>query len=87
MQENDFQWFLEHYDQIYNEHGECYVAIKDKTILGVYHSHLDALRQTAKTEKLGSFIVQHCNGNESGYTVRIASMNFEHADCDIQHIS
>ena len=75
-QDRDFQWFLENYDDIYKKYGDCYVAIKDKTILGVYKSASEGVTETQKTEELGSFIVQHCNGSKSGHTNYISSMNF-----------
>ena len=71
---NDFEWFLSKYDAIYKEHGECYVAIKNKNILGYYNSLIEGLKKT--NEPKGSFIVQYCNGKEDGYTNYIASTNF-----------
>lgn len=29
MQESDYHWFLNHYDEMYQQYGECYVAIKN----------------------------------------------------------
>ena len=73
-QENDYKWFLENYRQLFEEYGISYLAIKDQKILGSYASYADALHETAKAEPVGSFIVQYCNGNETGYTNYISSM-------------
>lgn len=75
-QDRDFKWFLDNYDDIFREYGNCYVAIKDKKVLGTYGSTAEAVKETSKNEPLGSFIVQYCNGDESGYTNYIASMHF-----------
>ena len=54
--------------------GVSYLAIKNKTVLGSYSSYAEALHETEKSEPIGSFIIQFCNGNETGYTNYISSM-------------
>lgn len=76
MQDKDFDWFLEHYDELYKEYGDAYIAIKNGKVLGVYSSYAEGVRKTQATEEIGTFIVQHCNGNETGHTNYISSMNF-----------
>lgn len=73
MQKDDFEWFLNNYEQLYKKYGHKYFAIKNKTILGIYDDKVLAIKTTAKTEDFGTFIVQECNGNESGYTNYISS--------------
>lgn len=76
IQDQDFQWFLDNYDSLFEQYGNKYLAIKDKKIIGVYKTYAEGVKETQKTEELGSFIIQHCNGDESGYTNYISSMNF-----------
>lgn len=76
IQDLDFQWFLSNYDKLYREYGDKYLAIKNQEVIGVYNSYIDGVNETKKTEELGSFIIQHCNGDESGYSNFISSMNF-----------
>ncbi len=73
LQETDYKWFLENYKKLFEEYGDSYLAIKDQKVLGVYASYAEALHETEKTETIGSFIVQYCNGDETGYTNYIAS--------------
>lgn len=70
---NDFQWFLDNYNSLFQKYGISYLAIQNKSILGVYSNFGDAVDKTSKSIKMGTFIVQFCNGNESGYTNYIAS--------------
>ena len=70
----DYEWFLENYSAIFEKYGDTYVAIKDGNILGNYNSYAECVREISKTEKLGTFIVQHCDGKETGYTSYIASI-------------
>ena len=74
MQNDDYQWFLEQYDRLFNEYGDAYLAIKDKTIIGVYSSYAEGVKETAKRYPLGSFIVQYCNGSPSAYTSYISAL-------------
>ena len=72
QQEEDFEWFLAHYDELYKTYGECYFAICKKRIIGIYPTYADGVHGAQERGyKLGTFIVQHCNGEESGYKVWI----------------
>ena len=71
MQRSDFNWFLNNYDDLYKKYGHKYLVIKDEKVLGSYANVREALDNTH--EKLGTFIVQECNGDESAYTSRVAS--------------
>ncbi len=76
LQDKDFEWFLDNYSELSEKYGDSFLAIKDKTVLGNYGSYIEALKETEKNEELGTFIIQHCNGDNSGYTNYISSMNF-----------
>lgn len=69
----DFQWFLSQYDSLFQRYGHKYFVIQNQKILGVYNDHSQAVKSTMKDYTIGSFIVQECNGDESGYTNYIAS--------------
>lgn len=70
MKEN-FEWFVEHYDEIYQLCGECHVVIKDKRIIYVAATVKDAYHWVVDNNLLGSVNISHCNGDESGYTAYI----------------
>lgn len=70
----DFQYFLENYMKFYEKYGHKYIVIKNKTVLGTYDDMMVALETTMKTEDLGTFIVQECNGDASAYTSSIISL-------------
>jgi len=76
MQDKDFEWFLENYDDLFKKYGFSYLAIKSEKVLGAYSTFHEAVEETQQTEELGTFIIQECNGDETAYTVQIASMNF-----------
>ena len=76
MQSTDFKWFVDNMPALFAKYGPCFVAIKDKTVLGKYSSYNAAVEETARTEPLGTFIVQQCGADESAYTNYISSFDF-----------
>lgn len=70
---NDFDFFLSHYDEYYKKYGHCCIAIRCNEILGVYKSIQEAIDILSNQYELGEYIVQECNGEESGYTNYISS--------------
>jgi len=75
MDEN-YEWFLQQYDSLRREYGNAFLAIKNQRVLSAYLSYSEAVHETAKTEQLGTFIVQECRANGEMYQCCIASMNF-----------
>ena len=67
QREKDFRWFIENLPVFYQMFGECYIAIKDREILGRYKSYQEGVVETSKKYPLGTFIVQYCGSNESAY--------------------
>ena len=49
------------------------MAIRFNEILGVYKSIQEAINILSNQYELGEYIVQECNGDESGYTNYISS--------------
>ncbi len=70
---NDFNYFIKCYQELYKQYGHKFIAIRNKKILGSYDTELKAINEVSKTYPLGTFIVQECNGDESGYTNYISS--------------
>ena len=67
----DFDWFIENYQNLFDVYGYSYIAIRNKTILGSYKTVREALNTISLPA--GAYIVQLCNGDESGYTNYVAS--------------
>lgn len=59
MNEN-YEWFVEKYDELRQTYGDSFIAIKDKKVLCAYDTYAQAVHETAKAEELGTFIVQEC---------------------------
>lgn len=70
---SDFEFFIAHYDELYEKYGHKFIVIRNQEILGVYEDVVSAVRITSESYPIGTFIVQECNGDESGYTNYISS--------------
>lgn len=73
MMEDNFLWFKENYDALFQKYGKSYLVIKDKKVIGCYASYGEAVRETEKTEEPETFNVQYCDGTASAYEVQIMS--------------
>ena len=70
---NDFKWFVSKYNELYSKYGQKVFAIRNKQILGIFDDENIAIDTISNEYPIGSFIVQKCNGNESGYTNYVTS--------------
>lgn len=76
IQERDYLWFLDNYQELFNKYGCSFLVIKKQKIIGSFKTYAEGVRTTSKTEELGTFIVQYCDGKENAYTNYISSMSF-----------
>lgn len=70
MREN-FEWFIEHYNEIFGLCGECHVVIFEKKLVGVFNSFDEAHTWVNNHNLFGRCNVQYCNGKKTGYTAYI----------------
>lgn len=63
----DFHWFVNNYEKFQKRYGNCYIAIKDKTVLGTYETFGEGVRETSKNYEIGTFIVQRCEVDQKAY--------------------
>jgi len=66
--EKEFTYFLTHLEELVKKYAGKYIVIKGEQVLGAYDTLEEAISQTSKTEKIGTFLVQKCNRQEEDYT-------------------
>jgi len=64
----EFDFFLEHQDELVAKYRGKFLAIKNGKVLGEYTTDLEAVTETAKTEPLGTFLVQKVEPGTAIYT-------------------
>ena len=64
----EFEFYLNHQDELVKEYAGKYIVIKDRKVLGAYGSEAEAIRETTREHTLGTFIVQKCEAGNEAYT-------------------
>jgi hypothetical protein len=66
--EKEFNYYLEHQDELVEKYNGKFVVIKDSQVLGAYKSQIEAIKKTAEKHELGTFLVKKCEPGKSAYT-------------------
>ena len=66
--EKEFNYYLEHQDELIKEYNGKFIVIKDDAVIGEYESELEAVEETSKRHELGTFLVQKCVPGSESYT-------------------
>lgn len=64
----EFQWYLDHKDELLKKFNGKFVVIKNCTVIGTFDSDVEAVQETRKTEELGTFLVQKVEPGDAAYT-------------------
>ena len=66
--EKEFQYYLDHQDELVAQYGGKYIVIIGEEVIGDYDSELEAVTETEKTYELGTFFVIKCEAGSDSYT-------------------
>ncbi|MCA6072804.1 MAG: DUF5678 domain-containing protein [Endomicrobium sp.] len=64
MIDKNYEYFSRNMLELYKKYGHKFLAIKDEKVIEEYDTFDEAIRETNKTEKLGTFLVQECFDSE-----------------------
>ncbi|MDD5712506.1 MAG: hypothetical protein PHY31_07105 [Smithellaceae bacterium] len=64
----EFEYYLDHQDELVEKYNGKVIVIKDQSVIGQYESEIEAVTETSKNHKLGTFLVQKVQPGENGYT-------------------
>lgn len=67
----DFDYFIKNYQHFYKEYGHCFLAIKNEEVLDHKSTIQELIDSVNDRAKIGDYIIQECNGDESAYTASI----------------
>ena len=68
MLDKEFQYYLEHQDELVQKYKGKVLAIVDEKIVGVYDDEATAYLETIKNYEPGKFLLQLCTPGEDDYT-------------------
>lgn len=66
--EKEFEYYIDHQDKLVEEYNGKVLVIKGPKIIGVFNSEIEAVKETSKTHKPGTFLVQKCEPGSDSYT-------------------
>lgn len=69
----EFDYYLEHQNEIVRQYNGKYVVIKNCEIVGAFDDELEAIETTQIEHELGTFLVQYVSPGEDAYTQRFHS--------------
>lgn len=85
MLDKEFQYFLDHQDELVKKYKGKFLVIKGQKVVGNHDTFEDAYFNTQKQgHELGTFLIQECLPGEECYTVILRSYSNEEvmiSDC------
>ncbi len=68
MLEKEFQYFLDHQDELVEKYENKYLVIVDSEVIGSFDSEIEAYGYAIDKYVKGTFLIQHCTPGETSYT-------------------
>jgi len=65
---NEFDYYLEHQQELVQKYNGKIIVIKGQTVIGVFDSELEAVQKISEEHELGTFLVQKCEPGGQSYT-------------------
>ncbi len=65
--ESEFRYYLKHQEELVKEYAGQFIVIKNHEVIGNYDNELDAVKESAKEHKLGTYLVQKCEVGDQKY--------------------
>lgn len=67
MLEKEYKYFNDNQDDIIKKYLNKFIVIKGEQIIGSYDTEEDALKDTLKNNKLGTFLLQFVSASKDNY--------------------
>jgi len=64
----EFKYYLDHQAELVEKYRGKFIVIKNSQVIGAYDTETQAIRDTQKTQELGTFLVQKCEEGNESYT-------------------
>ena len=71
--EKQFQYYLEHQDEFVSQYSGKAIVLRGNEVVGVYDNEWEAVKQSQRKYKPGTFLVQVVSPGSDAYSVDIAS--------------
>jgi hypothetical protein len=68
MLEKEFEYYLDHQDDLVKKYNGKFIVIVGELVVGSYDMEDEALYESEKKYELGSFLIQKCTPGKGEYT-------------------
>jgi len=68
MLKKEFQYYLDHQEELVEQYNGKIIVIIEKSIVGVYKDKIHAYLDTIKKHKPGTFLIIECSPGTDSYT-------------------
>jgi hypothetical protein len=72
MEENklkqEFEYYIAQQADFVAKYLGKFIVLKDKKVIGVYDSEIEAYQESQKENELGTFLIQHVESGAENYT-------------------
>lgn len=68
MLKQEFQYYIDNQNELVKKYRGKFIVIKDKQVIGVYDTEIEAYTESVKAHELGTFLIQECQPGEENYT-------------------
>lgn len=68
MLKEEFEYYLANQEEFVKQYKGKFLVIKDKNIVGVYNSEIEAYTDSVQKYELGTFLIQECQPGSENYT-------------------
>ncbi len=63
--EEDFNYYLEHREELLDKYYGRYIVIKNSQVIGDFDSEQEAFETASNNHEVGTFLIQHCVPGEA----------------------
>lgn len=68
MLQEQFNYYLDNQIDLVKKYNGKFIVIKDKSVVGVFDTEIDAYNDSVKKYEMGTFLIQECKPGEESYT-------------------
>jgi hypothetical protein len=65
---SEFHYYIENQKKLVKKYNGKFIVIQNNAVIGAYDSEIEAIKETVKKHKLGTFLVQKCSPGTESYT-------------------
>lgn len=68
MLDKELQYYIDNQSDLIAKYQGKFLVIKDKMVIGIYNTEIEAYSETVKKHELGTFLIQECQPGDENYT-------------------